>query len=298
MFYRKKRLMTEEWTNIITPKTKWYKINISEIWEYRDLIMIFVKRDIISIYKQTILGPIWFLLGPLFTVFVYTFLFSGIAKIPTEGLPGPLFYLSGTTLWNYFQQSFNSTSSTFVSNSGIFGKVYFPRLVSPISLMISNLFKFFIQMITFVVFLIIYNVNGHSIYPNSSLILLPIVLFILGGIAFGGGIIISSLTTKYRDLNQLVGVMITLLMYATPIMYPVSTIPQIYKPYLKFNPVSPLVEIFRFSMTGSSSYEFTSGLLPSELVSGLLYSFVFMIITVLVGVILFNKTEKSFMDTV
>lgn len=290
--------MTEEWTNIITPKTKWYKINLSEIWEYRDLIFIFVKRDIISIYKQTILGPIWFLLGPLFTVFVYTFLFSGIAKIPTEGLPGPLFYLSGTTLWNYFQQSFNSTSSTFVSNSGIFGKVYFPRLVSPISMMISNLFKFFIQMVTFVVFLIIYNINGESIYPNLSLVLLPVILFILGGIAFGGGIIISSLTTKYRDLNQLVGVMITLLMYATPIMYPVSTIPLIYRPYLQFNPISPLVEIFRYSMTGSSSYPMTSDLIPSQLSAGLLYSFIFMIITVFIGVVLFNKTEKSFMDTV
>ena len=281
--------MNENWSTIITPKTKWYKINIKEIWEYRDLIMIFVKRDIISIYKQTILGPIWFLLGPLFTVFTYTFLFSEVAHLSTDGLPGPLFYLGGTTLWNYFQACFNGAASTFSANAGIFGKVYFPRLVTPISLMISNLLKLSFQFLTYIGFLIYYNQKLPSLIFHYELVfLLPLVIIVLAMIAMGSGLIISSFTSKYRDLSMVVGIGITLLMYATPIMYPVSAIPEMYKSYLHLNPISPLVEFFRFVFTGTGVFTWLQ----------LVYSFIFGISVLIFGVFVFNRTEKTFMDTV
>ena len=282
--------MNESWSTIITPKSKWYKINLKEIWEYRDLIGIFVKRDIVSIYKQTILGPVWFLLGPLFTVFTYTFLFSEIAHLSTDGLPGPLFYLGGTTLWNYFQACFNGAASTFSANAGIFGKVYFPRLVTPISLMISNLLKLSFQFLTYVVFLIYYYnqdiVNLHFSY--ELLFLIPLVIIILAMIAMGSGIMISSLTSKYRDLTMVVGIGLTVLMYATPIMYPLSAIPEIYKPYLFLNPISPLIEAFRYVFTGTGIFVF----------SQIIYSFLFALLILVLGIFVFNKTEKKFMDTV
>lgn len=281
--------MNENWSTIITPKTKWYKINIKEIWEYRDLIMIFVKRDIISIYKQTILGPIWFLLGPLFTVFTYTFLFSEVAHLSTDGLPGPLFYLGGTTLWNYFQACFNGASTTFSANVGIFGKVYFPRLVTPISLMISNLLKLSLQFVTYILFLIYYYQKlPNLVFHYELLLLVPFVIFILAMIAMGTGIIISSLTTKYRDVSMIVGIGMTLLMYATPIMYPYKAIPDLYKPYLYLNPISPLIEIFRFVFTGTGTFTLFQ----------LVYSFLFGFSVLILGVFIFNRTEKTFMDTV
>ena len=244
--------MSSNWTTIISPKSKWYEINLKEIWDYRDLIAIFVKRDIISIYKQTILGPVWFLLGPLFTVFTYTFLFSEIAHLSTDGLPGPLFYLGGTTLWNYFQACFNGAASTFSANAGIFGKVYFPRLVTPISLMISNLLKLSFQFLTYIGFLIYYfQVSSKIVFHVELLYLLPFVVLTIAMIAMGSGILISSLTSKYRDLSMLVGIGITLLMYATPIMYPASAIPELYRPYLHLNPISPLIELFRKIFSGT-----------------------------------------------
>jgi lipopolysaccharide transport system permease protein len=283
-------MIKDHWSTIITPKSKWYQINLKEIWEYRDLIGIFVKRDIVSIYKQTILGPVWFLLGPLFTVFTYTFLFSEIAHLSTDGLPGPLFYLGGTTLWNYFQACFNGAASTFSANAGIFGKVYFPRLVTPISLMISNLLKLSFQFLTYIVFLIYYY---NQDLPNLNfrfdlLFLLPIVILILAMIALGSGIMISSLTSKYRDLSMLVGIGLTLLMYATPIMYPMSAIPELYKPYLFLNPISPLIEAFRYVFTGTGTFS----------IGQLIYSFLFALVILLLGVFVFHKTEKTFMDTV
>lgn len=277
------------WSTIITPKSKWYKINIKEIWDYRDLIAIFVKRDIISIYKQTILGPIWFLLGPLFTVFTYTFLFSEVAHLSTDGLPGPLFYLGGTTLWNYFQACFNGASSTFSANAGIFGKVYFPRLVTPISLMISNLLKLSFQFLTYIGFLIFYFQKIPSlVFHYEFIYLIPFVILVLALIAMGTGIMVSSLTSKYRDLTMIVGIGMTLLMYATPIMYPVSAIPPLYKPYLHLNPISPLIEIFRYVFTGTGMFSLFD----------LLYSVSFALIIFVVGIFIFNRTEKTFMDTI
>lgn len=277
------------WSTIITPKHKWYNINFKEIWEYRDLIFIFVKRDIISIYKQTILGPIWFLLGPLFTVFTYTFLFSEVAHLSTDGLPGPLFYLGGTTLWNYFQACFNGASVTFSANAGIFGKVYFPRLVTPISLVISNLLKLGLQFVVYIAFLLYYHKTIPSLYFHVEfLFLLPIIILVLAMIALGSGIIVSSLTSKYRDLSMIVGIGMTLLMYATPIMYPMSAIPDLYKPFLKINPISPLIESFRYLFTGTGSCE----------LNDLIYSFLFAFLILFVGIFVFNRTEKTFMDTV
>ena len=278
-----------EWSTIITPKTKWYHINLREIWEYRDLISIFVKRDIISIYKQTILGPVWFLLGPLFTVFTYTFLFSEVAHLSTDGLPGPLFYLGGTTLWNYFQACFNGASTTFTANAGIFGKVYFPRLITPISLLISNLLKLSLQFLVYLIFLVYYYQNLPGlVFHYELLYLAPVVIIVLAMIAMGSGIIVSSLTSKYRDLSMIVGIGITLLMYATPIMYPVSAIPELYKPFLYINPISPLIEVFRFVFTGTGVFN----------LSQLFYSFIFGLVVLIIGVFVFQRTEKTFMDTV
>jgi lipopolysaccharide transport system permease protein len=277
------------WTLVITPKHKWYKLNLIEIWEYRDLIWIFVKRDVISIYKQTILGPVWFLLGPLFTVFTYTFLFTEVAHLSTDGLPGPLFYLGGTTLWNYFQSCFNGASSTFSANAGIFGKVYFPRLVTPISLMISNLLKLGFQFITYIGFLIYYYQKSQLLnFQVELLYLIPFIVLILAVIAMGSGIIISSLTSKYRDLNMIVGIGMMLLMYTTPIMYPASAIPELYKPFLHLNPISPLIEIFRYVSTGTGTFSWIQ----------LIYSFIFGVVILFIGIFVFNKTEKTFLDTV
>ena len=281
--------MENNWSTIISSKSKWYKINLKEIWDYRDLIWIFVRRDIIAIYKQTILGPIWFLLGPLFTVFTYTFLFSEVAHLSTDGLPGPLFYLGGTTLWNYFQACFNGASNTFSSNVGIFGKVYFPRLITPISMIISNLLKFIFQFLIYIAFLIYYNFNTESLHLNYYLIvLIPFILLVLAMISMGMGLIVSSFTSKYRDLSMLIGVFLTLVMYATPIMYPISAVPNLYKPYLFLNPISPMIEFFRYIFTGRGS--FTS--------LQLLYSFIFGFVSMFIGILFFNKTEKTFMDTV
>jgi lipopolysaccharide transport system permease protein len=229
------------------------------------------------------------MLGPLFTVFTYTFLFKEVAHLSTDGLPGPLFYLGGTTLWNYFNSCFNGASSTFSANAGIFGKVYFPRLVSPISMVLSNLLKMSIQLFTYLCFFIYYLVQPDSIIePNICVLLLPVIIIVLGGIAMGFGIIVSSFTTKYRDLSMLTGVFMTILMYATPIMYPVSDIPPMYKPILDLNPISPMIEAFRYAFTGRGYFTVLS----------FGYSVVFMLSILTLGIFVFNKTEKTFMDTV
>ena len=275
------------WTEVIEPKRSLFNLNLSELWHYRDLILIFVRRDIVSVYKQTVLGPLWFFLGPLFTVYTFVFVFNQIANISTDNVPAPLFYLAGTTLWNYFQACLTGTSSTFISNAGIFGKVYFPRLVSPISMVISNLLKFGIQLLMFLCFWTYYYSQG-TIKPNIYLLLFPFLIFLMGGMALGVGIIISSLTTKYRDLSYFIGFGISLLMYATPVIYPISAIPDMYKPFVEFNPIAPIIETFRFGFTGSGYFSW----------NGLIYSSVFTLTVLFIGIILFNKIERTFMDTV
>jgi lipopolysaccharide transport system permease protein len=277
----------EQWTEIIEPNGKWYDLKLREVWQYRDLIQIFIRRDVVSVYKQTILGPIWFFLGPLMTVFIYTFVFGTVAKIPTDNIPAPLFYLAGTTLWNYFSNCLSGASTTFMTNAHLFGKVYFPRLVAPISLILSNLVKLGVQFLVFLAFWAWYWYDG-SIAPNMYVAATPLLLLLMAGISLGTGIIISSYTTKYRDLSFLMPFAISVLMYATPIIYPTSALPGTYRLVAELNPIAHIIEAFRFAFTGGGSFSWW----------GLSYSTIFMVFSLVCGIMVFNKVERTFMDTV
>ncbi|HLP21190.1 MAG TPA: ABC transporter permease [Chitinophagales bacterium] len=279
----------EHWSEVISTKRGLLDLRLGELWRYRDLVAMFVKRDFASSYKQTVLGPLWFFISPFMTVIMYTFVFSTIAGIKTDNIPAPLFYLTGTTLWNYFNQCFISSSGTFINNAGIFGKVYFPRLVSPISTIISNLIKFFIQLGVLVVIICYYVwFRGFEIHVSAYVLLFPLLVILMAGIAFGVGVITSALTTKYRDLQLFVNYGVAMLMYATPVIYPISEVPAQFKPYLLLNPLSPVIETFRFSIFGVGSFSWGS----------LGYSTLFMMVVVFIGIIIFNQVEKTFMDTV
>ena len=276
---------------IISPKKSLFDINLIEIWHYKDLLFLFVKRDFISTYKQTILGPLWFVIQPILTTLIFTFIFGQLASIPTDGLPPILFYMCGITCWNYFSECLTKTSNTFTSNANIFGKVYFPRLVVPISIIISNLIKFFIQGLIFLIFLLIYKSSGEAIYPNQMILFLPILLFLMAGLGLGFGILISSLTTKYRDFQFLVAFGVQLFMYATPIVYPLSLVNEklgslSWVAYL--NPMTSIIESMKFAFLGQGQFSLTQ----------LGYSLIFMIFLLGIGIITFNKVEKNFMDTV
>lgn len=277
----------EPWSLIIKPKKSLFDLDLKGIWTYRDLLWLFVRRDIVATYKQTVLGPLWFFISPIFTVITFTFVFHSIAKISTDHIPAPLFYLTGTTLWNYFQNCLTGTSSVFISNASIFGKVYFPRIISPISLVISNLVKLGIQLIILSGFWLYYYFQGN-INGSWHIVLSPIYIVVLALIALGSGIIISSLTTKYRDLSYFIAFGISLLMYATPVIYPSSSIPPEYQFIFNLNPIAPIIEAFRYSLTGSGSFS----------ANGLLFSVIFAVIQLFVGVLLFNRVERNFMDTV
>lgn len=279
----------ENWSLVIRPQSKWWDFRLKEIWDYRDLIWIFVRRDIVAIYKQTVLGPLWFFLAPIFTVIAYTFIFGSIAGLSTDGIPGPIFYLAGTTLWGYFQTCFTTTSSTFTSNAAIFGKVYFPRMIAPISTVLSSLFKFSVQMLMFLAFLGYYMLfTDAPVHFTRWIMLFPILVLMMGGLSLGIGIILSALTTKYRDLNNFVGFGVTLVMYASPVIYPVSAVPEAYSWFTKYNPIAPIIEAFRLGFTGSGTVS----------VSDLLFSGAFIAVVLVIGLILFNRVEKTFMDTV
>jgi len=278
----------ENWSMIIKPKRHWFDINLKELWAYRDLIALFVRRDFVAKYKQTILGPLWFIVQPLLTTLMFTVVFGKIAKIPTDGLPQMLFYLSGITAWNYFGESLKATSNTFVTNANIFGKVYFPRLTIPVSVVFSNLILFAVQFLFLLIFMLFFYISGANFSPNIYVLLLPVLLILMAGLGLGFGIIISSLTTKYRDLTYLVAFGIQLWMYATPIVYPLSTLSGVYRKAALANPVTSVVETFRYAMLGAGTMNWTY----------LLYSFGFMIFVLLTGILLFNKVEQSFMDTV
>ncbi len=286
---------TQEWTTVIKPKDKLWSVDIKELWKYRDLATLFVKRDIITQYKQTILGPMWFFLQPIITVFMYMVVFGGIAGIATDGIPQPLFYLSGTCIWQYFSDCLNKTSNTFVSNSGLFGKVYFPRLIVPMANVTSNLLRFGIQLSLFIVVYIIYSIIGCDASVNWYALLFPLLVVMMAGLSLGFGIIISSMTTKYRDLQILFSFIVHLWMYATPIVYPLSLVKgkivagfDMYT-IMRLNPVTPVIETFKYGVLGAG--EFIGW-------GWLAYSFVFMLILLVLGVVIFNKTQKSFMDTV
>lgn len=273
---------------IIRPKKHLFDINLKEIWHYRDLILLMVRRDFVATYKQTVLGPLWFIITPLINVVVFTFIFNTIANISTEGVPPILFYLSGLTLWSYFSTSLMGVSNTFVSNAGIFGKVYFPRLVIPISLMISSMIKFGIQFALMLVIMVIYYFKGYQFHFNTYTILIPFVFLVTVLFALGCGIIISSLTTKYRDFQYLLGFGISLWMYITPIIYPVSIIPEAFRWLVLINPMAPLIEAFKYGLIGVGSVN----------VFMLSVSCISTLALLAVGVIIFNKVEGSFMDTV
>ena len=276
------------WTKIIRPTSGWLEFNFKEIWRYRDLIFLLIRRNFVAGYKQTILGPLWLLLQPLFSTLVFTIIFGSIAKLPTDGIPHMIFYMSGIVTWNYFSSCLNQTSNTFAANAAIFGKVYFPRLSVPISIVATNLFQLAIQFGLFLVFLIYFYSKGSSIHPNWLILLLPFLILQMACLGLGVGIIVSSLTTKYRDLTYLVTFGVQLWMYGTPIVYPLSLVPLKWQWAMALNPMSSIVETFRFAFLGVGVIN------PMQMGISNLITFLLFIL----GVILFSRVEKTFMDTV
>ena len=278
----------EHWDLTINPHSKWYDLRIKEIFKYKDLLFLFVKRDFVSIYKQTILGPLWFFLQPIITAITFTVIFGNLAKISTDGLPQILFYMCGITLWNYFADTLTKTADTFSSNANIFGKVYFPRMIVPLSVVVSNLIKLAIQFLLFLGIWIYYLIQSDLIHPNKMLVLIPFLIILIGFMALSFGIIISSLTTKYRDLKFLVTFGIQLMMYASPIVYPLSIVPEKYKWIIVANPVTSIIETFKYAFLGVGEFSWLY----------LVYSTLFTIILFMIGLVIFHRVEKSFMDTV
>jgi lipopolysaccharide transport system permease protein len=278
----------DQWTEIIEPRSGLFDLRLKELWLYRDLVMMFVRRDFVANYKQTILGPLWFFLQPLLTTLTYVLIFGRVAGLSTDGLPMLVFYLAGVTVWNYFSESLNKTATVFKDNSAIFGKVYFPRLAMPLSIIISNLVRFLIQFGLFLGIWVYYLVATDSLQPNWLIVLTPVLIMMMGLLALGLGMIISAMTTKYKDLIFLLTFGVQLLMFATPVIYPLSSIPEKYKPLLLANPMTPIIETFRFAFLGSGSFNW----------SHLLYSLVVTLVILFLGTIVFNKVEKSFTDTV
>lgn len=279
------------WTLIIKPTGNLFSLNLREIWRYRDLLEMYIRRDIVTFYKQTILGPIWFFIQPVFTTIVYMFVFGGLAGIPTDGIPQPLFYLAGICMWNYFSESLTKISDTFITNQAVFGKVYFPRLVAPLSVVITGLLKMFIQLGLFILAYIWFIYKGMPLNINAYAWLFPILLIMLGGLGLGFGIIISSLTTKYRDLRFLITFGIQLWMYATPIIYPLSVMNGKYERYMwliQANPLTSVMETFRYGFLGQGTFSWTA----------LFYSGLFTVLILFTGIVIFNKVERSFMDVV
>ena len=274
---------------IIRPHRSLFDLRLIELWNYRDLLFMFVKRDFLASYTQTILGPLWFFIQPIFTTIMFVFVFGNIAGISTDGQPKILFYLSGLVIWNYFSDCLNKTANVFVANAGIFGKVYFPRLITPLSIIVSGLLRFSIQFLLFIGVFIFYYFKGEVIFHwNAAIAILPVLLILMAGFALGLGMIISSLTTKYRDLAMFIGFGVGLLMYATPVIYPLNSVPSKYQYIVKANPISPIVETFRYAYLGSGNFSLMH----------LLYSLICMLIFLFAGIIIFNKVEKNFMDTV
>jgi lipopolysaccharide transport system permease protein len=279
----------EHWDLVIEPKAKLLDLNLKEVWRYRDLLWLFVKRDFVAQYKQTVLGPLWHFIQPIFTTLMFLFIFGKIANIPTDGIPPVVFYMSGITIWNYFSACLTATSSTFVANAGIFGKVYFPRLVIPLSTVMSNMVKFGIQFLLLLAAMIYFGVATHHFHFGFSWLLIPLLVLMMAALGLGLGIIISSLTTKYRDFNVLIGFAVQLLMYATPVAYPLSFLKgKSYAAWVQWNPLSPIVESFRYALFGVGEINRT----------GLLYSGIFILLTLFLGTLLFSKVERTFMDTV
>lgn len=276
-----------KWTIEIQPNSGWLDINLKELWRYRDLLWLFVWRDVVTLYKQTILGPLWYVLQPILTTLMFTLVFSRIAQISTDGLPPIIFYLSGITVWSYFSDCLSRTSNVFVTNQNIFGKVYFPRITVPASIVISTILKFAIQFGIFGLLWGYYYYQG-MVEANMVALMLPVVIILLAIISLGFGMLFSAMTTKYRDLQFLLTFAVQLWMYITPVIYPLSSIPEKYVQYIKLNPVTPLVETLRYGFLGVGIFDW----------NGIIYSSIFAVVILFIGMVAFSNTEKSFMDTV
>jgi lipopolysaccharide transport system permease protein len=279
---------TQEWESEIRSEDSLFSINFKEVWQYRDLLFMFIKRDYITFYKQTILGPIWFFVQPILTTIIYVLLFGQIAKLSTDGSPQVVFYLSGITIWNYFSESLTKTSTVFKDSAHIMGKVYFPRLIMPLAIVFSGLMRFAIQFALFVAVVLYFTFITHSIHPNFWILATPFLLLLMAAFSLGLGMIFSSLTTKYKDLVFLLTFGIQLFMYATPVVYSITSVPEKFQWIIRANPLTPIFECFRYAYLGSGHFN------PL----GLVYSTVFTFLILLLGVVIFNKVEKSFMDTV
>ena len=279
----------EPYANSITPHDNLFSLRITEIWQYRDLLMLFVRRDFVAKYKQTILGPVWFFIQPIFQTAVLAIVFGGMAGLSTDGVPPVLFYLAGITAWNYFSNCLRATSNTFTANASLFGKVYFPRAITPLSIVISNLIQFGIGLFLFLLLYIYFAVTGNQQHhPNSTLFLLPLLVIMMGFMGLGLGMLVSAMTTRYRDLQYLVEFGVQLLMYATPVIIPLSAVPAKYQPIMLANPMTGVIETFKYSFFSTGTF--------SWLLLG--YSIGFTLVVFIVGLAVFNKTEKNFMDTV
>lgn len=281
----------KEWDIIIQPNSKLFNLNLKEVWRYKDLLNMYVKRDIVTLYKQTILGPIWYVIQPLTTTIMFMFVFGGIAGISTDGLPQPLFYMAGILCWNYFSECLTRCSETFNANQNVFGKVYFPRLVVPISIVISSLLKMAIQFALFIAIYLFYIFQGYSPQVTWYILLFPILIIMLAGLGLGFGLLISSMTTKYRDLKFLVSFGVQLWMYITPVIYPLSVLKNNYPQYvwaIVINPLTAVIETFKISFLGQGTFSWTY----------LIYSLIFTVVIMTWGIVTFNKVQRSFMDTI
>ncbi len=279
----------ESWE--IAPQNNLLNLKLKEVWAYRDLLSLLVRRDFVSFYKQTILGPLWFFIQPLFTTIIFTFIFGNLAAISTDGLPKPLFYMAGITAWNYFSDCLTKTSTVFKDNASIFGKVYFPRLIMPLSIVVSNLVRFGVQMILFFIIMLYYYFNGALFNITWAITLFPFIIILMALLGLGTGMIISAMTTKYRDLAFLVGFGVQLLMYATTVIYPLSIAIEKYPKYswvIEYNPMTPIIETFRYGFLGEGSFSWASLGYTTSVTAALL----------IIGIIVFNRVEKTFIDTV
>lgn len=281
----------EDWDLEITRDDDLLDLKLKEVWRYRDLLWLLVRRDVVSFYKQTVLGPLWFFIQPLFTTLIYTFVFGNLAAIPTDGLPPPLFYLAGITAWNYFADCLIKTSTVFTVNAGLFGKVYFPRLIMPLSIVVSNLIRFGVQMILFVIVMIAYWYHGATFHITLLICLFPVLLLLMAMLGLGLGMIISALTTKYRDLGFLITFGIQLMMYLTTVIYPLSVVEKKYPHYqwlVKYNPMTAIIEAFRYGFLGQGTFTMRSLAITGGIT----------VILLLLGIVIFNKVERTFVDTV
>jgi lipopolysaccharide transport system permease protein len=288
LHYARKQMKENDWTTVITSQKRWFNLNLGELWQYRDLIMLFVRRDFVTVYKQTILGPFWFLLQPVVSMIIFTVVFGKIIGISTKGVPQPLFYLSGIVVWNFFASCFTRTSDVLVANAGIFGKVYFPRLAVPVATVIGNFITFLIQFVLFIIILMYFKLTGWAIKPNALVALVPILVAQMAALGLGIGILVSSMTTKYRDLAFMTGFAVQLWMYATPIVYPLEMVPQAWQWLYALNPMTAVIETFRQAFWGSGHVDVVR-MSVSIVETGAL---------LLLAIGVFNRVEKNFMDTV